>query len=62
MVYVWCRFVPIMEALEVPYDVHLFVDTRNAPPDALGAMVLRVAKDLGASVIVTTTDCYVRLS
>ena len=38
----------------------MFVDTLNAPPDAIGGTVLRVAEQLGASLIVTTTDCYVR--
>ncbi len=38
----------------------MFVDTLNAPPDAIGGTVLRVAEQLGASIIVTTSDCYVR--
>ena len=38
----------------------MFVDTLNAPPDAIGGTVLRVAEQLGANMIVTTTDCYVR--
>ena len=38
----------------------MFVDTLNAPPDAIGGTVLRVAEQLGANMIVTTSDCYVR--
>ena len=53
------RHLPFMEALGVPYEVHMFVDTLNAPPDAIGGTTFRVAEQLGASLIVTTTDCYV---
>ncbi len=54
-----CRHLPFMEALGVPYEMHMFVDTLNAPPDAIGGTAFRVAEQLGASLIVTTTDCYV---
>ena len=40
----------------------MFVDTLNAPPDAIGGTVLRVAEQLGANIIVTTTDCYVSVA
>ena len=48
--------------LPVDAQVHMFVDTLNAPPDAIGGTVLRVAEQLGANIIVTTSDCYVRCS
>ena len=54
-----CRHLPFMEALGVPFEVHMFVDTLNAPADAIGGTAFRVAEQLGASLIVTTTDCYV---
>lgn len=42
----------MLKAARLLYEVHMFVDTWNAPPDAVGATWLRLAADLKAAAVV----------
>ena len=48
------RLLPLLEGLL--YEVHIFVDTENAPPDAIGSTLLRLATKLGASAVVLAAN------
>ena len=54
------RFVPVLEQAKAHFDVHLFVDTENAPADAIGATVLRLATELEVPALVLAANDAVR--
>ena len=49
-----------MDTHGVLHNLHLFLDTVNAPPSAIAAIVDRVCKELGAVLIVMASHNKVR--
>lgn len=49
----------MLKAARLLYEVHMFVDTWNAPPDAVGTTWLRLAADLKAAAVVLSASSKV---
>ncbi len=47
---------PQLEAARLLYEMHVFVDTFNAPADAVGGTVLSLAADLRAAAVVVAAN------
>jgi len=50
------KFVPILVEAGLLYEVHVFVDTFAAPPDAVGHTVLTLAAELHAAAVVVAAN------
>lgn len=51
------KLLPLLESgPQLFYDVHIYVDTWNAPPEAVGTTILRLATELRAAAVVLATN------
>ncbi len=46
------RFIAPLDVAKVPHELHLYLDTNNAPASAIGETIRRVAEDTKAAVVV----------
>lgn len=54
---VWpSRLIPLLENAGLFYEVHIFVDTENAPGDAIGTTVLKLGHELNATAVVLAAN------
>jgi hypothetical protein len=49
-----------LDALKIPHELHLYLDTDNAPASAIGETIQRVASDAKATIIVVAAHNKVR--
>lgn len=50
------RLVPMLEGARALFEVHVFVDTFGAPPQAVGHTVLDLAANLKAAAVVVAAN------